>query len=102
VSITRVLIQEILFTQDLQTQLSTKVTAKRAAESQVIGAQADVQSAKLMRNAADVLSTPSAMQVRYLDALASLARSPTPKVLFFPANFLQAGTDLLRDMGNKM
>lgn len=104
VDVTRVLIQEILFTPDLQAALSTKVTAKRNAESKVIGAQADVQAARLMRNAADILSTPAAMQVRYLDALSSLSRSNAPKVVFFPPDFASFGAKKLENMNksNKM
>jgi len=93
IEITRVLIQEILFTPDLQIALSTKVTAKRQAESKVIGAQADVQAARLMRNAADALSTPAAMQVRYLEALSNLSHSPSPKIVFFPQDYQQIGTN---------
>jgi len=92
IEITRCLIQEILFTQDLQISLSTKVTAKRLAESKIIGAQADVQAARLMRNAADALSTPAAMQVRYLEALSNLSHSPSPKIVFFPQDYQQIGS----------
>lgn len=104
IDVTRVLIQEILFTPDLQASLSTKVTAKRNAESKVIGAQADVQAARLMRNAADILSTPAAMQVRYLDALSSLSRSNAPKIVFFPPDFNSFGGKKLDNMNksNKM
>jgi len=35
----------------------------------VISAKADVESAKLMREAADILSSKAAMQIRYLDVI---------------------------------
>jgi len=91
VDVTRCLIQEILFTEDLQKSLSTAATAKRLAESKIIGAQADVQSARLMRNAADILNTPAAMQVRYLEAITNVAKATNPKVVFFPADYKQVG-----------
>jgi erythrocyte band 7 integral membrane protein len=91
VDVTRCLIQEILFTEDLQKSLSTAATAKRLAESKIIGAQADVHAAKLMRNAADLLNTPAAMQVRYLEAITNVAKAPNPKVVFFPADYKQIG-----------
>jgi len=91
VDVTRCLIQEILFTEELQKSLSTAATAKRLAESKIIGAQADVQAARLMRNAADILSTPAAMQVRYLEAITNVAKAPNPKVVFFPADYKQIG-----------
>jgi regulator of protease activity HflC (stomatin/prohibitin superfamily) len=84
VTITRVLIQEILFSKDLQQNLSAAATAKRLAEGKIISAQADVDSAKLMREAADQLNTRAAMQIRYLDALTTLAKASNTKVIFMP------------------
>lgn len=104
VSVNRCLIQEILFTEDLQKSLSTAATAKRQAEGKIIGAQADVQAARLMRNAADILNTPAAMQVRYLEALASLGKVGNPKVMFFPSDYKQVGSNTKIDIskGNNM
>jgi len=100
VDITRCLIQEILFTEDLQRSLSTAATARRMAESKIIGAQADVQSARLMRNAADILNTPAAMQVRYLEAITNISKGTNPKVVFFPADYKQVGSaGLALDIG---
>jgi len=91
VDISKCLIQEILFTEELQKSLSTAATAKRIAESKIIGAQADVQAARLMRNASDILNTPAAMQVRYLEAITNVAKAPNPKVVFFPADYKKVG-----------
>jgi len=84
VTITRVLIQEIIFSKDLQQNLSSAATAKRIAEGKIISAQADVDSAKLMREAAEQLNTRAAMQIRYLDALTTLAKAGNTKVIFMP------------------
>lgn len=103
VNIKRVLLQEILFTQELQRTLSSAATAKRLAESKVISAQADVQAAKLMRNASDILNTPAAMQIRYLESINSVGKAPNPKVIFFPSDYKQIGSKALASMGsNKM
>jgi erythrocyte band 7 integral membrane protein len=91
VHVTRCLVQEILFTEELQKSLSTAATAKRLAESKIIAAQADVQAARLMKKSADILNTPAAMQVRYLEALAGLGKVSNPKVLFFPSDYKQVG-----------
>ncbi len=82
--VTRVLIQEIILSQDLATGLSSAATAKRVAEGKIIEAQANVDSAKLMREASDVLNTPAAMQIRYLDAISGLASAPNTKIVFLP------------------
>jgi len=84
VTITRVLIQEIVFSKELQQNLSAAATAKRIAEGKIISAQADVDSAKLMREASEQLNTKAAMQIRYLDALTTLAKAGNTKVIFMP------------------
>ena len=84
VTITNVLIQEILFSKDLQSSLSSAATAKRIAEGKIINAQADVDSARLMREASDQLNTRAAMQIRYLDALTTLAKAQNTKIIFMP------------------
>jgi len=104
VTVQRVLIQEILFTDELQKTLSSAATAKRQAESKIINAQADVQAAKLMRTASDILNTQAAMQIRYLDALTNISKVANPKVVFFPSDFKQIGSKAMQNMsaGNNM
>ena len=60
VDITRVLIQQIIIPQDLLRGLASAATAKREVEPKVIQAQADIDAAKLMREASDALNTPAA------------------------------------------
>ncbi|KAF9425682.1 hypothetical protein BGZ76_003118 [Entomortierella beljakovae] len=81
-----VLIKDITFSQELQESLSSAAQAKRMAESKVIGAQAEVDSAKLMRAAADILNTPAAMQIRYLETMSSMAKHSNSRVIFMPTN----------------
>jgi len=100
VNIKRVLLQEIRFTPELQRTLSSAATAKRLAESKVISAKADVEAAKLMRTASDMLSTPSAMQIRYLESIGNVGKAGNPKIVFFPSDYQQAGSNPLSKMGN--
>jgi len=79
------LIKDIIFSNDLQDSLSMAAQAKRIGESKVIAARAEVESAKLMRQAADILSSAPAMQIRYLEAMQSMAKSANSKVIFLPA-----------------
>ena len=44
-----------------------------------------VEAAKLMRQAADILSSAPAMQIRYLEAMQAMAKSANSKVIFLPA-----------------
>ena len=66
--------------------MSAAPIAKREAEAKIITAQADVEAAKLMREASDYLATDAAMQIRYLEQLSKLAASDNSKIVFFPAS----------------
>lgn len=79
-----ILIKDFNFSKELQESLSAAAQAKRTGESKIISAKAEVDSAKLMREAADILSTPSAMQIRYLDTLNSISKAPQTRVVFLP------------------
>mmetsp|Transcript_34281 Transcript_34281/g.31002 ORF Transcript_34281/g.31002 Transcript_34281/m.31002 type:complete len:149 (-) Transcript_34281:345-791(-) len=85
VHVTRVLIQEINLSRDLQQNLSSAATAKRQAEGKIIQAQADVTSAKLMKKASVLLESQAAMQIRYLDSITALASSRNSKVVLMPS-----------------
>jgi erythrocyte band 7 integral membrane protein len=49
------LIKDITLSQELQESLSAAAKQKRIGESKVIAAQAEVEAAKLMREASDIL-----------------------------------------------
>ena len=66
VHIENVYIKDIVVNPILQQALSVVAKEKKFAEAKIISAKADVDSAKLLREAADALSSKSAMQIRYL------------------------------------
>jgi len=84
VKVETILIKDLEFSKDLQTSLSSAATQKRIGESRVIAAQAEVDSAKLMREAAEILNIPAAMQIRYLETMQQMAKAPGSKVIFMP------------------
>ncbi|ERF72718.1 hypothetical protein EPUS_04771 [Endocarpon pusillum Z07020] len=84
VQVESMLIKDIIFSNDLQDSLSMAAQSKRIGESKVIAARAEVESAKLMRQAADILSSAPAMQIRYLEAMQAMAKSANSKVIFLP------------------
>ncbi len=63
--------------------MSSAAKERRLAESKIISAKADVESAKLMKMAADELNSKAAMQIRYLETLKTVGKSNT-KVIFIP------------------
>lgn len=85
-----ILIKDIVLSPDLQDSLAQAAKSRRIGESKIITAKAEVESAKLMRKAADILESKAAMQIRYLDAMQNMARSSNSKVIFMPsANALE-------------
>lgn len=69
VNIESILIKDLNLPDKVQASLSMAAEAKRIGEGKIINAKAEVESAKLMRKAADILASKPAMQIRYLDAM---------------------------------
>lgn len=84
VQVESMLVKDIVFSHELQESLSMAAQAKRIGESKVIASRAEVEAAKLMRQAADILSSAPAMQIRYLEAMQAMAKSANSKVIFLP------------------
>lgn len=84
VHVESMLIKDIIFSRELQDSLSMAATSKRIGESKIIAARAEVEAAKLMRKAADILSSPAAMQIRSLEAYQQVAKTAGAKVIFLP------------------
>ncbi|KYK55332.1 stomatin-like protein [Drechmeria coniospora] len=107
VQVESMLIKDIVFSQELQESLSMAAQSKRIGESKIIAAKAEVESAKLMRQAADILSSAPAMQIRYLEAMQAMAKSANSKVIFLPGsnqglnNALNAAVDPGRSADGK-
>ncbi|KAJ7909414.1 hypothetical protein B0H13DRAFT_2661471 [Mycena leptocephala] len=103
VAIEGILIKDIIFDADVSASLSSAAQQKRLGESKVIAARAEVDSAKLMRKAADILASPAAMQIRQLEALQAMAKSGHSKVIFVP---MQLQSDIVGQLshggGNSM
>ncbi|POR31747.1 Putative band 7 family protein [Tolypocladium paradoxum] len=94
VQVESMLIKDIIFSQELQESLSMAAQSKRIGESKIIAAKAEVESAKLMRQAADILSSAPAMQIRYLEAMQAMAKSANSKVIFLPGSNQNINTAL--------
>lgn len=82
IEITNVYIKEIVLNKELQNSLSSAARERRMAQSKIISAKADVESAKLMREAADILDSKSAMQIRFLETLQGVVKNGNKKVVF--------------------
>jgi erythrocyte band 7 integral membrane protein len=100
VAVESMLIKDIIFSQELQESLSMAAQSKRIGESKIIVAKAEVESAKLMRQAADILSSAPAMQIRYLEAMQAMAKSANSKVIFLPGAQQAMGNALKEAMAS--
>ncbi|KAG9015398.1 hypothetical protein FRB94_000002 [Tulasnella sp. JGI-2019a] len=98
VAIEGILIKDIVFSADVAASLSSAAQQKRLGESKVIAARAEVDAARLMRTAADILSSPAAMQIRQLEALQAMAKTASSKVVFVP---MQLQTDVVGAMSRQ-
>lgn len=76
--------RDIIFSPEVSASLSSAAQQKRLGESKVIAARAEVDAARLMRQAADILASPAAMQIRQLEALQQMAKTAQTKVVFVP------------------
>lgn len=95
VTVISLLIKDIVVPADIISSLSSAVTAEREARAKIITAKADVEAAELMRQAADILSTPAAMQIRSLEVIDRIAANPNSKLIILPADLT-----LHSNMGN--
>lgn len=86
VNIESILVKDLSLPAKVEASLSMAAEAKRIGEAKIINAKAEVESAKLMRKAADILASKPAMQIRYLDALQNMAKSGSTKVIFMPSS----------------
>ena len=77
-------IKDIIFSPEVAASLSSAAQQKRVGEAKVIAARAEVDAARLMRQAADILASPAAMQIRQLEALQAMAKTAQSKVVFVP------------------
>lgn len=91
VAVESILIKDIAISPELQESLSSAATQQRIGQSKIIGAQAEVEAAKLMRQAADILSSEAALQIRELEALQSMAKSSNTKTIFIPMHLHSGG-----------
>lgn len=98
VQVESILIKDITFSKELQDSLSSAATQKRIGEAKVIAARAEVDAAKLMRQAADFLASKSAMQIRQLEALQAMAKGGN-RVIFVPMGLDMPGGSAMADTG---
>ena len=92
VAVESILIKDIKVSRELQQSLASAATQQRIGQSKIIAAKADVEAAKLLRQAADALSSGPALQIRELDALQAMSKQAGTKVIFVPYHVSRRST----------
>ena len=77
-------IKDLVINAQLSEALSSAAKEKKLAEAKIISAKSDVESAKMMREAADLLNTQAAMQIRYLEVVNQISQGGNDKLVFVP------------------
>jgi regulator of protease activity HflC (stomatin/prohibitin superfamily) len=83
VKIDRIDIKDVKISEELKEALTASAIARRMAESKYINAEAEVRSAKLMRETADLLATEAAMNIRNQETIQNICKNQNTKVYFF-------------------
>lgn len=58
--------EQIIIPPDTEKDLSSAAKQRRISEANIINSKADVETASLMKQSAELLDTKAAMQIRYL------------------------------------
>lgn len=72
IKVENVFMDEIIIPPQIEKDLTSAARQKRLSEATIINSQGDVQSAALLKQAADLLDTKAAMQIRYLEMVQKL------------------------------
>lgn len=91
VKINMIQITDIILPQELRMILSSVVKAKCVGDAKIISAQAEVDAAKLIKEAAEILGTDAAMQIRVLESYQKVSNTPNQKIIFLPLDGLNTG-----------
>ena len=67
---------------ELESELVSAPIARRNAESKIISAKGQVEIARMLGQRSQVLDSPTAIQVRYLETLKELSRNPSSRMIY--------------------
>jgi len=97
VKVERVEIKDVRLPVQLQRAMAAEAEAAREARAKVIAAEGEQKASFALKEAAEVIQeSPSALQLRYLQTLNSIAAEHNSTIIFpMPINLIQAGKSFL-------
>lgn len=102
ITIQDIQIIDITIPKHIQDMLASKAVAQRDAEAQLIMAQSKVKSAHMIKEAADQLNSPAALQMGLLETYKHLAESENAKIIFLPMDYRNLDNLTANIVGNEM
>ncbi|XP_015789153.1 band 7 protein AGAP004871 [Tetranychus urticae] len=83
VKVERVEVKDVRLPQQLQRAMAAEAEASREARAKVIAAEGEQKASRALKEAADVISdAPAALQLRYLQTLATIAAEKNSTIVF--------------------
>uniref|UniRef100_A0A094ZHD4 Band 7 protein n=1 Tax=Schistosoma haematobium TaxID=6185 RepID=A0A094ZHD4_SCHHA len=92
IKVERVEIKDVSLPQEMQRAMAAEAQAVRASKAKVIAAQGELEASSTLRKAAEEMArSPTALQLRYLQTLATIATEQNSTIVFpLPIELLQS------------
>merc|ERR1719301_262435 len=83
IDIERVEVKDVRLPQSLQRAMAAEAEASREARAKVIAAEGEQKASKALKEASDIISeSPAALQLRYLQTLATISSEKNSTIVF--------------------
>merc|ERR1712240_2565 len=83
IKVERVEVKDVRLPQNLQRAMAAEAEAAREARAKVIAAEGEQKSSKALKEASDIISaSPAALQLRYLQTLATISSEKNSTIVF--------------------
>merc|ERR1719379_2935764 len=92
IDIERVEVKDVRLPQELQRAMAAEAEATREARAKVIAAEGEQKASKALKEASDIISeSPAALQLRYLQTLATISSEKNSTIIFpLPIDMIKA------------
>merc|ERR1712113_401497 len=83
IDIERVEVKDVILPQELQRAMAAEAEATREARAKVIAAEGEQKASKALKEASDIIAqSPCALQLRYLQTLATISTEKNSTIIF--------------------
>lgn len=86
-------IKDIIFDESMKKSMATRAEADRNAQAKIINAQADIETAKMYKEAAIIYDDDKALKLREFQLLTTLSKNPASTIYFYPTDIAKIFKD---------